>query len=172
MIRFFFCFSCRWMALDARTGLRFDLPSETSDVSTAEEETCPYESGSRVLIGRSEYTIAMMDSKKRSKAHAGRTSWNVTYHDYAAMDLPEDEDYEYFHFASSSGGRLLSVQRSTGRILHQRVLGEHPIVAVYSLRQDGLFRIPFTTVAPETLDGFGKDLVKKKSDLFQVNVTH
>ncbi|CAG0913576.1 unnamed protein product [Notodromas monacha] len=152
----------RWMALDSRTGFKYNIPSLTDIV---EEEVCPYDLQNPVLIGRSEYTISMMDSKLRNAR-----SWNLTFFDYAAMDLPDEDDYDLVHFTSSSGGKILSMHRSTGRVMHERAVGDLPIVAVYSLRSDGMFRVPFTTVAPETLDALAMnpagDFVVQHRELF------
>uniref|UniRef100_A0A914VVH6 Pyrrolo-quinoline quinone repeat domain-containing protein n=1 Tax=Plectus sambesii TaxID=2011161 RepID=A0A914VVH6_9BILA len=129
-----------WFAINPTTGNKVETLSE----ATA-ERVCPASNEKAVFIGRTEYQISMFDAQSRSKRY------NATFTDYSSHVLPEDVTYPLQHFSSSSDGRIITVDGSTGRILWDRDFG-NPIVAMYLLQGDGLHRLPFTVIGRETLD--------------------
>ena len=56
------------------------------------------------------------------------------------------------HFADSSTGKLVTLDRKSGDVLWKRSIGT-PIVAMYKLDGDGIVTIPFTAVSRDTLVG-------------------
>ena len=54
------------------------------------------------------------------------------------------------HFTDSSTGSLVTLDRKTGVIEWERLIGS-PIVAMYRLEGDGIVNVPFTSVSKETL---------------------
>jgi serine/threonine-protein kinase/endoribonuclease IRE1 len=67
----------------------------------------------------------------------------------------EDVSYTLQHFSSSSDGRIITVDGTTGKVLWDRNFG-NPIVAMYLLEGDGLHRLPFAIIGVETLDSFAQ----------------
>lgn len=70
--------------MDPDTGLRqkilgFDKSSGTCSVNTQKA----------VYVGRTQYTIMMIDSKAKNK------HWNVTFYDYSAMQMSKDMVNDY-----------------------------------------------------------------------------
>ncbi|XP_064627806.1 serine/threonine-protein kinase/endoribonuclease IRE1-like [Lineus longissimus] len=129
-----------WYVVNPANGARIQ---EMSMDGT--ERVCPSSTESDLYIGRTEYTIAMFDSKTKAKR------WNATYNDYSSHVGTDVKDYDLRHFTSSSDGTIVTLDSKTGDILWVRDF-RSPIVAMYILDPtDALAKIPFTTVAPETL---------------------
>lgn len=77
----------------------------------------------------------------------------VTYHRlnlYLGILHLADITYPFQFFTSSSDGRLVAVDASTGEILWKRDFG-YPIVGVYALEGDGLHILKHTIIGKETL---------------------
>ncbi|XP_013384368.1 serine/threonine-protein kinase/endoribonuclease IRE1 isoform X2 [Lingula anatina] len=129
-----------WFAVDPSTGAK--LQTLTMD---GHQKVCPSSSGSTIFIGRTEYTIAMFDSKTRMKR------WNATFMDYSSHVAADIKDYTMRHFSSSSDGILVTLDAETGEIVWHKDYGS-PVVAVYVLESDSLHKVPFTSMASETLD--------------------
>ncbi|XP_043198900.1 serine/threonine-protein kinase/endoribonuclease IRE1-like [Amphibalanus amphitrite] len=141
-----------WMALDWMTGqIQEELTSEGSSRS------CPVNSPQTVFIGRTEYTVSMHDSKS-----SGRR-WNLTYTQFSALEMPPElrEKYPMNHFTTTSSGRLMAFSRDTGTHLWQTDL-DSPVVGVYALAFDGLYLVPHTTVATETMRALTHDVVEAR----------
>ncbi|XP_059472243.1 serine/threonine-protein kinase/endoribonuclease IRE1 [Neocloeon triangulifer] len=131
-----------WMAVDADTGRKHQVIGHGQDSI----DVCPADGARTIYIGRTEYSIAMFDSIKKEKR------WNVTFFDYTAgnLDAADLENYEFAHFATNSGGRVVTLERDSGRTLWENEF-ESPVIAMYLLQDDSLFTIPFTTVGVDTL---------------------
>ncbi|XP_067128711.1 serine/threonine-protein kinase/endoribonuclease IRE1 [Centruroides vittatus] len=130
-----------WFAIDPFSGDKLDTLSMTGT-----DKVCPVGDENVVYIGRTEYQVSMFDSTSREKR------WNVTFFDYSSHVSPDNnENYGFAHFSSSAGGRILTLDRITGDLIWDQDFGS-PIVALYMLHKDGLHRLPFTTIAIETLD--------------------
>ncbi|KOX79225.1 Serine/threonine-protein kinase/endoribonuclease ire-1 [Melipona quadrifasciata] len=131
-----------WFGIDPRTGQREQLLGFDKV-----KNTCPVEMQNAVFMGRTEYNIMMVDSKQKNR------KWNVTFYDYTATKMePEGiENYDLVHFATSSTGRIVTVDRRLGIILWELDV-QSPVIAVYIVREDGLLTVPFTSVADQTLN--------------------
>lgn len=127
--------------LDPKTGERQLMPGwDTSP-------TCPIPNENAVYIGRTQYTLLMVDSRNTQR------KWNVTYYDYSANPLTKDmaQNYDWIHFTSTSTGRIITMDRTRGVLMWDHDFGS-PIVAIYMLDSDGLLNIPFTSMANHTLE--------------------
>ncbi|CAB3368428.1 Hypothetical predicted protein [Cloeon dipterum] len=111
-----------WMAVDAVTGKK------------------------HLVMGRTEYSIAMYDSHKKEKR------WNVSYFDYTAGTLDEisTQNYPLVHFATNSDGSVITLDRDSGQKLWGQKF-KSPVIAMYAVQDDSLVMIPFTTVGVDTL---------------------
>ncbi|MCJ8747682.1 hypothetical protein PDJAM_G00156230 [Pangasius djambal] len=127
-----------WFVVDPQTGEK-----QTSLSTASSDSICP--SAPLLYIGRTEYMITMFDTKTQE------LRWNATYNDYSAP-LYDDQKYEYkmSHFASSSDGLVVTVDRDSGDMLWMQKF-ESPVAGVYLWIQDSLRRVPHLTVATETL---------------------
>lgn len=143
-----------WFSIDPLTGEREQLLGfETAD------STCPLDIQNAIFVGRTEYNIIMVDSKKKER------KWNVTFYDYSAAKIDETiDDYDLVHFTTSSTGRIVTLDRRLGIILWELDL-DSPIIAVYTISKDGLITVPFTSVADGTLDNLLKRFTLKPSDI-------
>ncbi|XP_012256735.2 serine/threonine-protein kinase/endoribonuclease IRE1 [Athalia rosae] len=144
-----------WFSIDPHTGEREHLLGFDKV-----EHTCPVKVQDAVFVGRTEYNIMMVDSKQKDR------KWNVTFYDYSAAKMkPEGTDnYELVHFSTSSSGRLVTLDRRLGVALWELDL-ESPVVAVYTVNDDGLVSVPFTSVADDTLDHLLKRFIARPSDI-------
>lgn len=131
-----------WFAIDFFTGDKLETISFHGS-----DKVCPVSYEKAIFVGRTEFQIAMYDSK------TGEKRWNASFFDYAAQASPEiAEEYELAHFTSSESGRVLTFYKDTGDFLWERELGS-PVVAVYQVGEEGaLRRLPFTPVAHRTLE--------------------
>ncbi|KAL5017978.1 hypothetical protein ScPMuIL_003700 [Solemya velum] len=129
-----------WISVDLISGAR--LQTLTMDGSP---KVCPSQSDDAFFFGRTEYTIVMYDSV------SGVKRWNATFTDYASKMAPDLKDYDMRHFTASSSGMAVTLDSKTGEVLwHQEF--DSPVVAMYTLDQEGLQKVPFTSFAPETLE--------------------
>ncbi|OAD60687.1 Serine/threonine-protein kinase/endoribonuclease ire-1 [Eufriesea mexicana] len=144
-----------WFGIDPRTGQREQLLGFDKV-----KNTCPVELQNAIFMGRTEYNIIMVDSKQKNR------KWNVTFYDYSATKMePEGiENYDLVHFATSSTGRIVTVDRRLGIILWELDV-QSPVIAVYIIREDTLLTVPFTSVADETLNILLKRFANKPSDI-------
>lgn len=74
--------------------------------------TCPVTSPNAVLVGRTQYTIMMIDSKAKGR------HWNVTFYDYTAssMDKQMLHNYgkcNYYNFIQMKINNMVHVCRSS-----------------------------------------------------------
>jgi hypothetical protein len=80
-----------WLSLDPLTGEKQEI------VSFSEKSTCPVspdepsktakpDKSKVLLIGKSEYTISMVDGSRK---------WNVTFNDYSSIDMNADLVKDY-----------------------------------------------------------------------------
>ncbi|KAF5287499.1 hypothetical protein FQA39_LY04127 [Lamprigera yunnana] len=130
-----------WYMLDPRTGQRQQILGWDRM-----SPTCPIESADAVYIGRTQYSIMMVDIRNTNR------KWNVTFYDYTANPLSKEKlmSYELVHFASTSTGRLITMDRRRGTLLWDIDLGS-PVVAVYLIDSNGLLTLPLTTMANHTI---------------------
>lgn len=93
--------------------------------------------------------------------HTGQCPCNLIPCFSICQDTTCSREYSYWlifyefiselrHFASSSDGTVVTMDSQTGQILWSADYGA-PVVAVYSLDSEGLRKLPFTSVAQETL---------------------
>ncbi|KAL4240931.1 Serine/threonine-protein kinase/endoribonuclease IRE1 [Mactra antiquata] len=129
-----------WMALDPHTGAKLQTLS-----LDGVQNICPSTKDNTLFLGRTEYTIAMFDSK------TGTKRWNATYTDYSSHIAPDVQEYNMRHCSASSNGLTVTLDSITGEILWYADF-DSPVVAMYTLHSEGLQKVPFTTFAPETLD--------------------
>ncbi|XP_044252297.1 serine/threonine-protein kinase/endoribonuclease IRE1-like [Tribolium madens] len=137
-----------WFKLDPITGRKEQV------LGWDPSPTCPIESKKFVFIGRTKYDIMMVDSNNKLR------KWNVTFYDYTAQTMSKEEmnNYDLVHFASSSTGRLVTMDRRRGNLLWDSDLGS-PVVAAYVLDSDGLLVAPFTSLANHTLNYLTTELL-------------
>lgn len=133
-----------WFSIDPTTGEREQLLSFHKV-----KDTCPLEMQNSIFVGRTEYNILMVDSKRKDR------KWNVTFYDYSAMQMEPDvtDKYDLVHFTTSSTGRVATVDRRLGRILWKLDL-KSPVIAMYIVTKDGLLTVPFTSIADSLLEKF------------------
>lgn len=131
-----------WFAIDFFTGDKLETISFHGS-----DKICPVSYEKAIFVGRTEFQIAMYDSK------TGEKRWNASFFDYAAQTPPDlAKEYDLAHFTSSESGRVLTFNKETGDFLWERELGS-PVVAVYDVGEEGsLRRLPFTPVAHRTLE--------------------
>ncbi|XP_076648630.1 serine/threonine-protein kinase/endoribonuclease Ire1 [Halictus rubicundus] len=144
-----------WFSVDPRTGEREQLLGFDKV-----KNTCPVEMQDGVFVGRTEYNIIMVDVKQKNR------KWNVTFYDYSAAKMePEGiENYDLVHFTTSSTGRIVTVDRRLGIVLWDLDV-QSPVIAVYTVRKDGLLAVPFTSVADGTMDHLLERFASKPSDI-------
>ncbi|XP_015520215.1 serine/threonine-protein kinase/endoribonuclease IRE1 [Neodiprion pinetum] len=144
-----------WFSIDPHTGEREHLLGFDKV-----ESTCPVKVQDAVFVGRTEYNIMMVDSKQKDR------KWNVTFYDYSASKMkPEGTDnYELIHFSTSSTGRIVTLDRRLGVALWELDL-ESPVIAAYTVSDDGLVSVPFTSVADGTLDHLLKRFKARPGDI-------
>ncbi|KAF7265858.1 hypothetical protein GWI33_020928 [Rhynchophorus ferrugineus] len=130
-----------WYKLDPKTGNKEQIIGWGDN-----SPTCPVDVNNFVYIGRTKYTIMMVDTNTHNK------KWNVTFHDYTAATMAPDElnSYEFVHFASTSSGKILTLDRRKGNLLWDGDLGS-PVVAIYLLSVEGLVKVPFTSLSNHTI---------------------
>ncbi|XP_019770362.2 serine/threonine-protein kinase/endoribonuclease IRE1 [Dendroctonus ponderosae] len=130
-----------WYKLDPKTGNKEQILGWGDN-----SPTCPVEVNNFVYIGRTQYNIMMVDTNTHNK------KWNITFYDYTAADMRVDEfsNYDLVHFASSSTGKLLTLDRRTGHLLWETDLGS-PVIAMYLLSLDGLIKVPFSSLSNHTI---------------------
>ncbi|XP_011874492.1 PREDICTED: serine/threonine-protein kinase/endoribonuclease IRE1-like [Vollenhovia emeryi] len=133
-----------WFSIDPTTGEREQLLSFYKV-----KDTCPLEMQNTIFVGRTEYNIIMVDSKRKDR------KWNVTFYDYSAMQMKPDvtDNYDLVHFTTSSTGRVVTVDRRLGRILWKLDL-KSPVIAMYTVTKDGLLTVPFKSIADSLLEKF------------------
>lgn len=133
-----------WFSIDPMTGEKEQLLSFYKV-----KDTCPLEMQNIIFVGRTEYNIIMVDSKRKDR------KWNVTFYDYSAMQMEPDvtDNYDLVHFTTSSTGRVVTLDRRLGRILWKLDL-KSPVIAMYTVTKDGLLTVPFTSIADSLLEKF------------------
>lgn len=149
-----------WLGINQKTGIKEEELSQSSD-----RQECPANSEQTIFIGRSEYQLTMFDASNH------RRRWNVTFTDYSSHLLLADVSYPYQHFASSSDGRLLTVDASTGTILWEQNFGS-TIVAIYLLQNDGLHKLPYTVIGKETIEVLAKNAWGNKQEGWMDDLLH
>ncbi|XP_014471160.1 PREDICTED: serine/threonine-protein kinase/endoribonuclease IRE1 [Dinoponera quadriceps] len=144
-----------WFSIDPTTGEREQLLS-FNEV----KNTCPLKIQNAIFVGRTEYNIIMVDSKHKDR------KWNVTFYDYSADKMEPDvaDNYDLLHFTTSSTGRVVTLDKRLGIVLWELDL-KSPIIAMYTLTEDGLLTVPFTSIAEETLDSLLGRLAAKSTDI-------
>ncbi|XP_032689202.1 serine/threonine-protein kinase/endoribonuclease IRE1 isoform X2 [Odontomachus brunneus] len=144
-----------WFSIDPTTGEREQLLS-FNDV----KNTCPLKIQNAIFVGRTEYNIIMVDSKHKDR------KWNVTFYDYSAEKMEPDvaDNYDLLHFTTSSTGRVVTLDKRLGIVLWELDL-KSPIIAMYTLTEDGLLTVPFTSIAEGTLDSLLERLATKSTDI-------
>lgn len=129
----------KWVAVDAKTGVK---QQTLSTVST--QESCPSSNQNTLFLGRTEFVVTMFDSTTRDQI------WNVTYTDYSSHVASDESDYSLRHFSSISDGVVITMDVNSGELLWDTTYGS-PVVGMYQLHGEGLHKVPFTSIAPETL---------------------
>lgn len=118
--------------------------------SRKSSESIDFATSRSVYLGRTQYTVLMYDSlsKERSKP------WNITFYDYTShtMDPEISQKYEFIHVSSSRSGKIVTMNRKTGRFLWEKLDITSPIVSVFLLSREGFLSIPFTAVADEVIE--------------------
>ncbi|KAL7075973.1 hypothetical protein ACQ4LE_004797, partial [Meloidogyne hapla] len=129
-----------WISVNPETGERVDILA-----SSISPSFCPANHAHAIHIGKTEYQIQMVDTKRRDR------HWNATFVDYSSHLLPEDTDYPLQHLTSSADGRVLTVDSRSGLVLWQRDF-DSVIVNMYLLKGDGMHRLPSTAIGLEAFD--------------------
>ncbi|KAF4532401.1 hypothetical protein B566_EDAN003853 [Ephemera danica] len=132
-----------WMSVDADSGKKHQVLSFDS----GEIQVCPADGTRTIFIGRTEYNVMMFDSVKKHR------KWNVTFYDYNAITMEGESltNYAYTHFATNALGRVVTLNRNSGKILWQQEF-ESPAVAMYQVQGEVLVSVPFTSVGIDTLE--------------------
>ncbi|CAG0893148.1 unnamed protein product [Cyprideis torosa] len=132
-----------WIAVDPGTG-----HVQSLDRMSHDGKMCPIDPTNSLFIGRTEYTVTMMDAVNRQSV------WNVSFFNYAASQPTSDAagtEYDLVHFTSVTGGQLITYDH---RELLWKADLDSPVVGIYQVTADGfLTSSHFQAMAPETLDG-------------------
>lgn len=133
-----------WLSINPLTGEKKEL------FSTEEfEKICPVQktNSNFLFLGRTEYNLALFDSLKNSH------SWNITFSDYSARPLSNDQliNYGYVHVSGSGSGRVKTFDRKTGQLLWESDFGS-PMVSLYWQCAQDVYSVPFTSAADSSLD--------------------
>ncbi|KAL3272858.1 hypothetical protein HHI36_014319 [Cryptolaemus montrouzieri] len=146
-----------WFKLDPSTGMKQQIIGWDTT-----SPTCPIETSSFVYIGRTKYSIAMVDSQKPEK------KWNVTFFDYTARPMGKEDlnNFELVLFASSSTGKTIALDRRRGQFLWELDL-QSPVVGTYLLDSDGLLTAPYTILANHTISYLTSELVSNDESFLQ-----
>lgn len=133
-----------WLSINPLTGEKKEL------FSTEEfEKICPIQktNSNFLFLGRTEYNLALFDSLKNSH------SWNITFSDYSARPLSNDQliNYGYVHVSGSGSGRVKTFDRKTGQLLWESDFGS-PMVSLYWQWAQDVYSVPFTSAADSSLD--------------------
>lgn len=80
-----------WFSIDPTTGEKEQLLSFHKV-----KDTCPLEMQNSIFVGRTEYNIIIVDSKRKDR------KWNVTFYDYSAMQMKADvtDNYGIYYLSS------------------------------------------------------------------------
>lgn len=153
-----------WFLIDPKTGKRekvlgFGAAPEASDA-------IGWATSRSIYLGRTQYTVLMVDSKSTDKR-----PWNVTFYDYASHTMaPElSNEYEYLHVTSSESGSIVTLDRKTGKFIWERKFAS-PVIAVFLLGREGLLSVPFNTVSQKVLEDaikYSKDGYNENFELFR-----
>lgn len=132
-----------WFVIDPVTGKKL----QTLDLESLQNDICPSSSDSSILVGRTEYSLVMYDSSSKE------VRWNATFMDYSSHVSVDNGALDgVTHFTSSSGGAVVALDNRDGSVVWTTSY-ESPVVAIYSLDSSGgLGKIPFISVAGETLE--------------------
>lgn len=154
-----------WFLIDPKTGRRekvFGFGAAPIDAN----EAIGWATSRAIYLGRTQYTVLMVDSKSEDKR-----PWNVTFYDYASHTMaPElSKQYEYIHVTSSESGSVVTLDRKTGSFIWEKQFSS-PVIAVFLLGREGLLSVPFNTVSQKVLDDavkYSKDGYNKNFELFR-----
>lgn len=127
---------------------------ETASPQTG--DSCPVGNPEAIFIGRTEYKISMIDTKRRER------QWNATFIDYSSHLLPGeliaavficlvDDKYPFQHFHSAADGKLVTIDAATSQVRWRKDF-RSVIVNLYLLKHDGMHRIPSTSVGQTALE--------------------
>lgn len=130
-----------WMSVNPETGAKEKIIS-TADLS----DSCPGGVSSNLFIGRSEYKITMYDSKN------DKLRWNATFKDYSTHAKNDFMlDHKYLHFASSSDGYMVTIDKADGKVIWANNYG-YPVIGMYVFgKGGGMHKVPLMNMAKETL---------------------
>ncbi|CAD5215697.1 unnamed protein product [Bursaphelenchus xylophilus] len=122
-----------WIAMNPESGVHEEtVPPQNAN-------SCPVGNPETIFIGRTEYKVTMIDTKKKEK------QWNATFIDYSSHLLPVDHRYPYQHFHSVADGRLITVDADTRQVKWRKNF-KSVVVNLYLLKGDGMHRIPSTSL--------------------------
>ncbi|XP_022905104.2 serine/threonine-protein kinase/endoribonuclease IRE1 [Onthophagus taurus] len=150
-----------WFSLDPTTGQKHHILS-WDNISP----TCPAPSSEAVYVGRTLYSIMMVDSKHNNR------KWNVSFYDYAASPMSKDMlfAYNFAHFTSTSSGRIVTMDRRQGGLIWELDL-KSPVVAAYILDPNGLLSLPLTAMANATLKHLTSHLLTQQQPSFDTQLS-
>ena len=153
-----------WYTVDRFTGTKtgsisFEGCMATNGTESSDSSLCPKLKYSDFLIGRTEYNLKIFNGKLPDK------QWNIEFHDYSSNIKSDLTDYGLEHFTDCSKGSLATLSQYTGEIQWNVQIGS-PVVALYLIQGSGIVRVPFTSVAKETLS----NLLDHYSDVNNINV--
>lgn len=145
-----------WYMIDPKTGFREQISGfDKSSIFDKKEfdNTCSLDKKHAIYMARTEYNILMYNSKSNNE------KWNITFFDYTSHAMAQDlvNEYGTIHFTSTSNGRVMSFDRTTGDLVWSLDL-ETPVVAAYLLDRDGLISVPFNSVGDDTMDHIIEDV--------------
>ncbi|ELU05837.1 hypothetical protein CAPTEDRAFT_186737, partial [Capitella teleta] len=130
-----------WFAVDPVQGKK----TETLGMD-GQQKMCPSNPANTMFIGRTEYTLMVFDGVTRQKL------WNATFIDYSSnINSSNLVEHGLQHFASSSSGLVVSMDAENGNVMWAHDYGA-PVVAMYISDSDELHKVPFFSMATETLE--------------------
>ncbi|XP_055375464.1 serine/threonine-protein kinase/endoribonuclease IRE1 [Condylostylus longicornis] len=146
-----------WYLVDPKTGDRekvMGFSHKDEDIEKLEYGKIGCTTSCSVYLGRTQYTVMMLDSLSKNK---NLKPWNITFYDYLShvMAPESSSDYGYIHLTASSSGVVATLNKQ-GSLLWKKDLGS-PIISAYLLGKEGLLSVPFTTVADNVLESIVQD---------------
>lgn len=130
-----------WISLNPESGDKQETTTEDGvqiSLAVATED--------QLYVGKTEYSLTIMDSKTRQQ------TWNITYVSYSAP-LVADVLYTLTHYCSSSDGTIITFHTNTNQMLWHNTLSS-PVISIFIENYGGLLRVPFRTLASDTMTGY------------------
>lgn len=68
------------------------------------------------------------------------------------------------HFTASSTGRVVTLDRRTGKSLWELDI-ESPVIAMYTVTKEGLLTVPFSSIADSVVEKFATNVMTNPTNV-------